>query len=223
MNGLRVGQAAVLAAGMLGAGFAGTSASAAKALFSSDLTFTFDDDTLQRVADQNLILPTVTGQVVYDVDESVPVVFDGFRTSYVSPVAGLVSLDIRIATPGEDDIFLDETLDNGFPDFPEVDLFDNQVVGIDYEVDLGFAEGFIRGNEFGGTASIFVIDGGGTVSFGEAIFVGTDPVDEMMDDMDTGDMGGDSPTTPNVIPTPTAAAGGLALMGLIGARRRRNA
>lgn len=219
MKCLRVGQAAVIAASVWGAGMASTSASAAKALFTSDLVFTFDADTLQRVADQNLILPTVSGQVVYDVDESVPMTFDGFRTSVASPGAGLVSLDIKIATPGESDINLDETFDDDFPEFPEVDLFDNQVVGIDYELSIGNASGFISGNMFGGTADIFVIDGSGTVSFGEAIFIGTDPGDDMGMD----DMGGDTPSVPNVIPTPTAAAGGLALIGLVSARRRREA
>jgi len=218
MECLRVGRVAAVAAGVLGAGVAAGSASAGSSLFSSQLTLTFDAITLQEVADKNLNLPTVTGQVVYEVDDSEPVVFSGFNTSVASPGNGLVSLDIGVKAQSGDVINLDETLDVDFPDFPSVDLFDNQVVGIDYEVDIPGGDGFISGNQFGGSASIFVIEGSGTVSYGEAIFIGTEPSDDPVD----GGGNGGSPSTPNVIPTPSAAAAGVALMGLIAARRRQD-
>ncbi|MEM8737695.1 MAG: hypothetical protein AAGG38_04355 [Planctomycetota bacterium] len=187
--------------------FAGSSM--AGSVFSTDLTFVFDDETLAEVAEQSLILPDVSGQVVYEVD---PSIVDSGASSTVDPTGGLISLLVEISLPGSGVVgSLNETQDVDFPEFPEVDLVGSRVTGIDYEVDIGVATGSIVGDEFMGDAELFVIEGSGSVLFSDPVLISA------------GDVDSDDVSDPNVIPTPSAAAGGLVLLGMISARRRRSA
>ncbi|MEM6459483.1 MAG: hypothetical protein AAF710_08850 [Planctomycetota bacterium] len=191
--------AAGLAAGLGGAAHAGS-------VFSVDLTFVFDDETTQEAIDQSLTLPDVSGTVVYDVSLAES---NGTQQLSASPDnGGLVSLDVAVVSDFGS-ISIDETDDIDFPGFPTVtiDPSDNTVVSFNYIVNLGDASGSIFGDQFAGNAAIFQVDGSGTVLFGDPVMLNGS--------------GGGSPPAGNVIPSPTAAAAGLGLMGLLASRRRR--
>ncbi|MEM9882478.1 MAG: MYXO-CTERM sorting domain-containing protein [Planctomycetota bacterium] len=193
--------AAGLAAGLGGASHAGS-------VFSVDLTFVFDDETTQEAIDASVDLPNVSGTVVYDINLAE---LNGSGQLEATPDnGGLVSLDVAVLSDFGS-IAIDEKDDVDFSAFPliTIDSTDSTVVSFNYVVALGDASGEIFGDQFSGNAAIFNVEGSGTVLFGDPVMI------------TNGDTGGGSPPKPNVIPTPTAAAAGFALMGLLASRRRR--
>lgn len=111
--------------------------------------------------------------------------------------------------------------DLDYPDYPMVDFTDGSVTGVDYWVifaDDSFFEISMSGTEFRfGPGDIgqelatldFLDQGNGQGNFGHSFGVIT--------------FLGGNPGNPNTVPTPTAAAAGLALLGGLVTRRSRKA
>ncbi|MEO1235872.1 MAG: hypothetical protein AAFX76_03685 [Planctomycetota bacterium] len=171
----------------------------ADSIFSVELDFVFDDATVQEAADLSLTLPDVTGEVVYDVDNAEPNGSGGFLLTPDN--GGLQVLDVLVDSPFGVALLIEED-DVDFPLFPEavIDAADNRVTGLDFQVEVDGVSASIDGDAFFGDAEFFVIDGSGTVVFGDPVLL-SEPTLPSMDD-------GDDSETPEVIPRPLAAAGG---------------
>ena len=220
----------------------GLTVSAGAASVSVDFDFVYDQASIDRAEGLGFTLPGVSGNLVYDSDfvsdtGSTALVFGDGLELFALDVDGRFSLRLEDSTdPAE----LGVNLVQG----PSADFVDGTFVGatalatvtaqaVPISVSLG-RDTF--------DVSIFLASGGGTVTYADPVVLGDDGMGpDIGDGGDDGggmDMGGDDGGVipddggvvpddggPNVIPSPTAAAAaaGLMLLGLAGARRRRGA